>query len=237
MLRDIKVTLYDIFGYLLPGAVFLAAIAVLFWVIYIPQTPLVFVQLTIETWVLILLLAYFSGHIVQALGNLLIEPFFSTKSLAFSKSRADSLPDALVQSAKSKASAMLGVDLKDISPEWLYRICDETVVQCGAIGDREVYQYREGFYRGLTVSFLMLFLSLVVRTAVPGTSLKLSDTLQAINGLVLLFFILISLAGSLLAFLRYRRFARYRVIQAIIGFLALQGSKGSKNFQDGKEEA
>lgn len=233
MLRNIKVTLYDIFGYLLPGAVFLAGMAILFWAIYIPRTTLLPVRLTIEIWVLVLLLAYFSGHIVQALGNLLMNPFPSTESLVLSKNRAGSLPDALVQSAKSKASVMLGVDLKDISPEWLFRICDETVVQCGAIGDREVYQYREGFYRGLTVSFLVLFLSLTVRTAVPGTSLKLLDNLQAISGSILLFFILISLAGSLLAFLRYRRFAKYRVEQAIIGFLALQGSK---NFRDSKEK-
>jgi hypothetical protein len=48
MVRDIKVTLYDIFGYLLPGAVFFAGIAILFWAIYIPRTSLVLFRLTIE---------------------------------------------------------------------------------------------------------------------------------------------------------------------------------------------
>jgi len=85
MVRDIKVTLYDIFGYLLPGAVFFAGITILFWAIYIPRTSLVLFRLTIEIWVLVLLLAYFSGHIVQALGNLLTKLFPSTESLVVSK--------------------------------------------------------------------------------------------------------------------------------------------------------
>jgi hypothetical protein len=40
MLKDIQVTLYDIFGYLLPGFIFLAGIAMLFWAIFMPSAPI-----------------------------------------------------------------------------------------------------------------------------------------------------------------------------------------------------
>ncbi len=228
MLRDIKITLYDIFGYLFPGIIFLAAIATLFWVIYIPHTPFVLIRLTIEIWVLVLLLAYFSGHIAQALGNLFIKLFPSVESIVLAKGKAGSFPESIIESAKSKASTLLGIDLKDINSETLFSICDEVVVQYGVVEDRDVYQYREGFYRGFAVSFLLFSLSLIVRTMVSGASLKLSNALRPISWYIFLFFIVLSLVCSLLSFLRYRRFARYRVRRAIIGFLSLQRSKDFK---------
>jgi|SRR5437667_4698302 len=117
---------------------------------------------------------------------------------------------------------MLGIDLKDISPEWLFRICDETLVQRGICTDREIYQYREGFYRGTMVSFLVLAVTLMVRAVIPGTSLMIATFVQVISAPALVFFIILSLAGAWLAFQRYRRFSIYRVTHAIFGFLVLQ---------------
>jgi len=225
MFRGIRLTLYDIFGYLFPGIVFLAGMGIFFWAIYMPRTPLVVFRPTTDIWILFLILAYFSGHIAQALGNLLSILFPFLEISMASGRRPKLIPEALIESAKREASQMLGLDMKDMTPEWLLTICDETVAQCGSSRDRDIYQSREGFYRGLAVSFLALFICLVVRTLVPGTSLRLSETSQAVSGSVLMFFVLFTLAGCLLAFFRYRRFARYRIIQAIVGFLALQRRK------------
>jgi len=232
-MKDLKITLYDIFGYLLPGGVFLAGIAILFWAMYIPLTPLAFVELTKETWILILLIAYLMGHMTQALGNLLMKAFTSPENAVLSKGTADGLPDILLQSTKTKASRMLGIDLKDINPEWLFKICDETVVQSGTFSDREVFQYREGFYRGLVVSLVLLFLSLIIRAKIPGASIKISGMSSPISGIVLVFFIIIVFTGILLTFFRYRRFARHRVTQAVIGFLVLKETKSVGHHKEG----
>ncbi len=230
MLKDIKVTLYDIFGYLLPGIVFLASIVILFWTIFIPRSPLVPYQLTDKIWVLALLVSYFSGHMAQALANILAKLLPSAEDLVLSRDRANNLPKAIIESVKSKASSMIGIDLKEINSEWLYSICDETLVQSGVVEDREVYLYREGFYRGLTVSLFALALSLFLRMVIPGTTIIISSGVsQSISWTILLFLTLISFVGSLLAFLRYMRFARYRVTRAIIGFLALQGKETLEN--------
>lgn len=226
MFRGFRLTLYDIFGYLAPGMVFLAGMAILFWAIYIPRIPFSVFRPTADGWVFFLLLAYFSGHIVQALGNLLANLLPCLETSVISREGTCIVPEFLVESAKREVGAMLGFDVKDMASEWLLTICDETVAQRG-VRDRDIYQSREGFYRGLAVSFLALFLSLVARTSVPGTSVRLSGSLQVVSGSTLLFFILFSLAGTLLAFFRYRRFARYRITQAIVGFLVLRARNSS----------
>lgn len=121
------------------------------------------------------MLSYFAGHLNQALGNLLTMILPSPEKVALSKGLPGNLPDDLVQVARLKVSEMLGVDLKNISPEWLFRICDEVLLQRGNCTDREIYQYREGFYRGLTLSFVVLAISLIVRAAIPGASLQIGQ--------------------------------------------------------------
>jgi len=223
MFKDIKVTLYDIFGYLIPGIVFLSAIVIFFWSSYFPKDPLEPFQKPIEIQLLFLLLAFLAGHLAQSLGNILGKFSLSTEELVLS------MPYNIVYSAKSKVSSMLDVDIKYLSLESLFKICDEAVVQHGKSENREMYIYHEGFYRGLTISFLAFSLSLSFRTLFPGASIMILDTLQPISWTVLWFFILISLAGSLLAFFRYRRFAEYRVTRAILGFLTLEEVKISQD--------
>jgi len=225
MLGDIQATLYDTFGYLLPGGVFLAALAILFWALYMPQVPLVLAELSVPAYIALLVLAYFLGHLNQALGNMLVKLLRPPEEAVLSKGQPESMPYDLVQLAQVKASEMLGVDLKEMSPEWLFRICDETMVQRGSCTDREVYQYREGFYRGVTISLLVLAMALIVRAVIPGTSLRIATSVQVLSTLTLLFFIFLSIAGAWLTFRRYRRFSRYRVTHAILGFLVLQEQK------------
>lgn len=231
MLKDLKITLYDIFGYLLPGVVFFLGVAILFWTVLFPHTPLIINKLTTEIWILCLFLAYFSGHMAQALGNLLDGFLPSNEKLALAKKRQDNLPVEIIQEAKLKVGALLNCDLKNISAQWLYNICDEAVVQFGCTEDREIYQYREGFYRGLIVSLFVFSLSLILRTVVPVASVKLSDVSQVITWPVLLFFIIISFTGVYFFYIRYRRFAKYRITRTIIAFLVLQRERPLKTMK------
>lgn len=228
MLRDLRVTLYDIFGYLLPGAVFLAAIVILFWTLFFPSIPISPYRPTGEAWVILLLLAYFCGHFAQALGNLVAGLLPETYELLLGKNQPGSLPESLIQAAKRKAGKMVGVQPEKLDSQWLYTACDQMVAQCGNTQDREVYQYREGFYRGLSVSYVALFLSLTLRAIIPGGAILTSDGPHSIGKGVMAFLIALLLFASWLSFQRYRRFARHRVTGAVIGFLALLAQEDSE---------
>lgn len=225
MLRNVKLTLYEIFGYVLPGSISLAGIIILFWTIYFPTVPLYIFKSTVDMWILIILSSYILGHVIQAIGNQVICLFPSMEGTTLSEDNPIGIPSDLSKLAKQKLTEILDADLNDISNKWLFKIYDEVVVQCGVPLNREIFQYREGFYRGLTLSLFFLFLSLLLRTAVPGASVMSSNTIQPIFPSMMLFFIFLTFLSSLLSFCRYRRFARYRLIHIIIGFLALSGCK------------
>ncbi len=142
MLNDLRATLYETFGYLLPGIVFLTALVILFWAIYLPASPIGYVDLSLQMIAALLLLAYFLGHLNQALGNLFAKVLRSPEEAVLSKRQPGSMPYHLVHEAKTRASSLVGSNLSEVNHEWLFRICDETLVQRGVCTDREIYQYR-----------------------------------------------------------------------------------------------
>ena len=72
MFKDIQVTLYDFFGYLLPGAVILVAAVLIFWTLFWPNASLPLPSsLPVLATSSLVFAAYLAGHLGQALGNLL----------------------------------------------------------------------------------------------------------------------------------------------------------------------
>ncbi|MDQ0286291.1 hypothetical protein J2Z49_001405 [Desulfofundulus luciae] len=171
--------------------------------------------------ILIILIAYYLGHFAQALGNLLSKLFPNVEELMLSGNHSDGIPNTILEAVRLKISETFDVEVSELKPEWVYAICDETVMQNGVSLDREVYQYREGFYRGMGISLLLFSLSIIIRGIVPGAFFRISGADQSINCTIVLFIFFISLGGSILSYLRYLRFGRYRVKQAIMGFLVL----------------
>src|SRR5712671_3933333 len=70
MIKDLQITLYDIFGFLLPGSVTAAALLITFWAIFWPLAALTIpANVPVFPTTLLLLGAYLSGHLVQAMSN------------------------------------------------------------------------------------------------------------------------------------------------------------------------
>lgn len=212
-------TLYEIFGFLLPGVVLFTGLVIVFWTVFYPHVPLTPGWFAHDAWLPAASVSYFLGHLAQALANYSIGPHPREEDLILPRSRTERLPDALVELAVSKTAETVGVPRSDMSLELALRICDEVVARNGNSEDREIYQYREGFYRGLTIASAVLGLSLFARAAIRGALLSLSGAAVPIGGAELCGLGLLSLVGSRLSFLRYRRFARYGATQALIGFL------------------
>src|SRR5205823_494539 len=109
------------------------------------------------------------GHAAQALGNLMPsaeDSFLGSSSI---------VPEAVRLQAIQAASDILKTKSGELKPVWVFKLLDEYVLQYGKEGDREVFIYREGFYRGAAVALFFLSGTLVIRMLIPGSSLALGQ--------------------------------------------------------------
>ncbi len=237
MLQAIQVTLYDVFGYLLPGFVFLAAILVAFWAWCFPTVPMPWPLVLKVNWLVVAVPAYTAGHLAHALANLInklarCHGAKSAEDLVLAKPDSESeFPCGLIELAKSKASPIVGVAVGDIKPRLLYRFCDEVVAENKASrDDRDLYIHREGFYRGLYVSLLALALAVLTRGLKAGAALG-TDKLP-IPATAFWFLGVLCVLAAIFSYQRSMRFGGYRVRQAVLGFLLLQAKAA-----EGKQKA
>jgi len=220
MWNDLKISLYDLFGFFFPGAAFSLAFVILTWSIFFPKVTHFSPNINTTTWTILILIAYLAGHMVQAIANLI---FPSKKSIERSM-KDEFMSKEFLDLARTEACTLLyGPGLVEIDDIHLYRICDEILCQKGKSESRSIYEYREGFYRGLSISFFLLALAPLPRAVVSGATVWLNTI--PISWKLLLFIQIISLAISVLFYFRYRRFSDYKIREAILGFLVFQKAK------------
>src|SRR5262249_10612645 len=224
VIKDLQVTLYEIFGYLLPGMVLLTSLLLLFWAIFFSTPTLTFDLKTTEVWLAFLIFSYVAGHMGQAVGNLIQKRLKSAETLVLGQN--GELSPEVLKACKAKAAKAYEVDTAALSDYWLVRLCDDAVLRAGKLGEREIFQYREGFYRGTAVGFAALTvasLAFMVRLwFVDGHSLKIVGADWSLTPWQFFFVALVAAGFTVLAFLRYRRFGSYRVTHAMLGFLTVQ---------------
>lgn len=235
VIKDLQITLYEIFGYLLPGMVLFTSLLLVFWAIYFPTPSIGFDLKTTEVWLAFLLFSYVAGHMGQAVGNLIQKRISSAEKLVLGQN--GELSPAVLKACKDKAAKTYEVDVTALDEYWLFRLCDDAVLRSGKLGEREIFQYREGFYRGTAVGFAALSvasLCFMVRLwFVEGHSLKVTGADWSLTPWQFLFIALVALVFSVLAFQRYRRFGAYRVTHAMLGFLTVSdaGKSDTKDKQ------
>ncbi len=107
--------------------------------------------------------AYIVGHVGQGIGNAIVSRFVPAEEHVI-----DTVLDPEVVSAcRAKVQRETGTNTAGMSAKSLYKLCDDAVLRSGKLGEREVYVYREGFYRGTFVGMLFL----VVGTVLLGVRL------------------------------------------------------------------
>jgi hypothetical protein len=224
VIKDLQITLYEVFGYLLPGMVLLTSLLLLFWAIFFPVSTLRFDLKTTEVWLAFLILSYVAGHMGQAVGNLIQKRLKSAETLVLGQ--AGELSPEVLKACKAKAAKAYEVDPDALSDYWLFRLCDDAVLRTGKLGEREIFQYREGFYRGTAVGFAVLSLASLAFMArlwfVEGHCLKFAGSEWGLTPWQMLFVAVVAAGFSFLAVQRYRRFGAYRVTHAMLGFLTVQ---------------
>lgn len=248
-MKELQFTLYELFGYLLPGAVFCAGLSLLFWAIFYPQPHVEFDLKTVEVWVASLGFAYLGGHVAQAIGNIFAKQFSSAEERVVNDEK--SFPSSFVKACRAKIAKTLkqcddislvlpdsSEPANDLSAQWLYRFCDDAMLRTGKLGEREVYVYREGFYRGAFIGFLVLatgLFSLALRLWFGTEDHKARLGVLDLTGWRLIYFVVLAGIASRLLWNRYCRFADYRVTQALLGYLAIKDKPDEKDHSPKKE--
>ena len=238
-MKEIQFTLYEVFGYLLPGTVLCTGLGLIFWAIYFPQAVIDFDLKTVEVWVTFLAFSYVAGHVAQALGNKVVRHFESAEERIITNPKA--FPSELVKACRAKITKILKADEQpgfvladgadaaepamDLPPLWLYRFCDDAVLRSGKLGEREVYIYREGFYRGTFIGFVALGIGMVafaIRLWFGTEDGRARIGVVELTGSRVAYFVVLATFAARFLWTRYWRFAEYRVSQAILGFLTLK---------------
>jgi len=228
-MNSFKFTLYDLFGYFIPGAVTAIALGLFIWTTFYDGTTLSVPKLRSETSTLLLIGCYVAGHMSQAAGNLLAGLIPKKLTAMLPASVANTVPQEVESAARALLSDLTGSALAR-DPEWLYRTCDEAVVQAGKPGDREIYTYRDGFYRGLFVSFIILGIAILVRMiAATKLFVRAFGEPYPIPISLLGICLFVCFAASILSYVRYVRFKNYLMGEAMLGFIMLRSIPSLKN--------
>jgi hypothetical protein len=227
-MKELQVTLYDFFGYLLPGFVCLAAMTMSAGVIF--HAPAVDLgKISSTGWIALSGIAYILGHLAQAFANLLVDRIPTVASLVLSPDKKGSLPKAIVRAISRRAQSILNLEGNvALDEQLIFDACDHWVQQNGRTQSRDIYVYREGFYRGLAISLLLFAFASLICVGRARSFLAMGEISLALNRYEMLVVVVISLLGARFSFLRYRRFGRYLVKYSLLSALINEAKTGDK---------
>jgi hypothetical protein len=118
MLKDIQLTLYDVFGYLLPGGLALVAIMIVFWASFCSAYPVVIERSGFEVWVAVSIVAYVLGHIVQGIANTVTDRMTRPEDHVLGSHGL--APHALIEAVRTGVGTVIGVDAQKLPTEWMF---------------------------------------------------------------------------------------------------------------------
>lgn len=219
--KGFQFTLYDIFGYLLPGAVILFAAILLFWTLFWPNASLTLPStLPVFASTCLLFAAYLAGHVGQALANLLEELSKARGKLDKELPVSPELGKLVLQAVATR----FGEHAKTLEANELFHLCDQTLIHNCSPGEREIFTYREGFYRGNAVALTLLSLALVARLAYAPALVVLFGRSFELHRGPFAFAAVLTGVNAWLCYSRFLRFAKLRYTSCLVGFLALSKS-------------
>ena len=218
-MKNLQVTIYDVVGYLIPGFVSLIAFGIFYWSAF-KTTAFELKSVTLFEGIALSTMAYIAGHFTQALANMIMKLFPSTIQIVMGQPVKGKLSDEVIKGAEAKARQICKLsDAAALSASQIWEICDHLVQQKGKTEARDLYVYREGFYRGMFVSLSLLGLALFFRWCSPASNVQL-DNIHLILGSNEIRVLCVSSFGlAYLAFNRYRRFGEYLTVSSIYNAL------------------
>ena len=177
MIGAFQATLYDLFGYFLPGAVGLVGLSLVFWRIFHSAVDTVKLQGAGNGVAIAVFLvgSYLLGHVIHNIGSWLMQGFRRPEDFVGTGAHHHGLSPALRRLIRSELEKRLGIEALQMPAREQYGYMDESRALTEKEGNREVYLYLEGFYIGMTAASLLLTIGLLLRfTADTSICIELS---------------------------------------------------------------
>lgn len=236
-LSELRVTLYDLFGYLAPGLVALTGVGLFFWAVLDPGLK-PDGDLKAVVWTALLLIAYLLGHLVQGIANYTPGLKYSLTETWWDDSVAKAFRGVIEKKLKAKGLLPDAADGRHLSAaskleaqKQTYRICDVVTVQNAKTSERELFTYREGFYRGMSVALLIVAVGLLARL-IRGPATLTLDKDHTADRWMLFFFLVAVLVAAYLYFLRFERFTRLKAWTVLLGAATSLTESGTEGDPD-----
>jgi hypothetical protein len=268
-MKELRFTLYDIFGYLLPGLMTLVAILLAIWTWQFKIVDFNSIgRLSTNELGFIALVAYFLGHAVQAFGNLVedalrqpcdmkyeIDQEIEKAAAAKGECRWEHGPRHWLEKLIGVTVWSVGVERyghlisrfqRDVATKFydtfrsrfglnamakgditncreIFKLCGAALTQESALVEREIHEYREGFYRGAFIALLMMLASLFsviwpLHTSVITVIIHTRRLQLSVFNLSVVISVCILCVG--LSFRRYRKFRRLMILSCFARFVA-----------------
>jgi hypothetical protein len=226
---DLRASLYDIFGYFIPGL--FATLGLWLLMVSVMGEPVLITTALLQGPVALGIAAvviYTVGHLVQAIGNSIpkldgVDPGIAVTvpiGDGNSKRHGAVLSAATIRLVEEKLRLEFGPSALEMPGRDRFSLIDEGRVRLGRDGDREVYIYHHGFYRGMVIASGLVFVGLVARTIAGPACINARDISACMGRLGFGASVICSLGAALGFWVRLCRFAKYRVTRAV--FLWLQ---------------
>jgi hypothetical protein len=219
-MKEIQITLYEIFGYLVPGFVFAGSISMGYWTVF-EKNDLVISKIEAPFWFLIVMISYLAGHVTQSIANIILGQR-STARLCFRNGKKG-IGDHLIEASKDLTMEIIkpGVSGRP-DHTTILEVCDAMIEHRGSPQTREVYLYREGFYRGMWVALAFLSLVLLWRSFLEKSVFKFEGFSHNFTSWEMLVLAAISGIVGILFFFRFRRFGKYLITHKVASALVLK---------------
>jgi hypothetical protein len=192
-----SLTLYDLFAYLLPGLPTLLGSLILGWTVFAPksvlnvQTPSGYIVASA------LVIAYVLGHFMQALGNQL------------DKVGRQPLPGSVPKRLEEKVRQELGLGNRALKSGELQMHARDLVFRKFDYKPptlRDIFEYRLGYYRGMTLALCIFGVSIVARMLIGTAQIKSGNRVLSVSDVLSLTVVLTVVVVTWAHYMRFRRF-------------------------------
>lgn len=198
----IKISLYEIFGYALPGTISLIALQILFCILNDCST---FFPESIQNYFILIIVAYFLGHANQSIGNLF----------------HDYLQQPIINKYNSEIRRVcLKLTEKSLPGKKALKMLHNLAIKKNfTIVHIDTFIEREAFYRGSTIGFLLLTLILCLSLFCNDLNFIFQEFVIIINLKQKLALIVLSVIFTILFYKRYIRYLNYKISSILDLFL------------------
>jgi hypothetical protein len=161
-IKNLKASIYDIFGYFLPGLLVMFVLILLFLNYNVKYLFEEIKRLSTTEIMLAIIIAYIIGHLIQSISNILENIFLKLPFLKYisgapsyqylsesNKFYSDEFKKLIINAAKEIFKS------ENLKEKELFNLCYSLILQKGETYRIELFVSLYGFYRGLSYSCLI----------------------------------------------------------------------------------